>query len=59
MPGPNITEQPSLFPTRNTLEEVESEALAQLPITSPNKLVALMRLQQNTLIKMMAAGEIQ
>ena len=59
MPGPNITEQQSLFPSRDTLDEVESEGLAQLPITSPNKLVALLRLQQNTIIKMMSAGEIQ
>lgn len=42
--------QPSLFPTRETLEEVFQEALAQLPITDPNELVALLQLHQNTLI---------
>tara|TARA_B110000285_G_C15136495_1_gene627300 strand:+ start:3355 stop:3540 length:186 start_codon:yes stop_codon:yes gene_type:complete len=51
MTGPPITEQYSIFPSRNNLAEVEAEALSQLPITSPNNLIAILRLQQNTLIK--------
>lgn len=52
MPGPFITKQLSIFPSRSTLKEVEAEGLAQLPITSPNELIALMRLQQNTILKL-------
>ena len=41
--------QTSLFPIRESLQQVEQEAIAQLPITTPNQLIALLRLQQNTL----------
>lgn len=45
--------QMSLFPLRESLQQVEQEALAQLPITTPNQLIALLRLQQNTLQHLM------
>ena len=51
MPSVKEPEQLSLFPARNTLEEVEREALATLPITSPNQILTLLRLYGNTLIK--------
>lgn len=40
----------SIFPTRDTLEEVIDEAKAQLPITDEHTLVALMKIQENTLL---------
>lgn len=45
-------DQKSLFPVRQSLQEVEQEAMAQLPITSPNQLIALLRLQQNTMLQL-------
>jgi len=57
MTGPSITYQESIFPSRSTLKEVEAEALSQLPITSSNELIALLRLQQNTLIRQLKAGK--
>jgi hypothetical protein len=49
MPPVKEPEQLSLFPTRNSLDEVEQEALAALPITSPNQILAMLRLYGNTL----------
>jgi|SaaInlStandDraft_7_1057024.scaffolds.fasta_scaffold490143_1 hypothetical protein len=49
--------QMSLFPTRDSIEEVEQEALAMLPITNGNQLIALLRMQQNT-IHSLHQGEI-
>lgn len=57
MPGPLITKQQSIFPSRNTLKEVEQEGISQLPITTSNELIALLRLQQNTLIKQLTEGK--
>lgn len=57
MPGPLINEQQSIFPSRNTLKEVEQEGISQLPITTSNELIALLRLQQNTLIKQLTEGK--
>ena len=41
--------QTSLFPTRDSLQQVEQEALAALPNTEPNQLIALLQMQANTL----------
>jgi hypothetical protein len=41
-------EQLSLFPTKDTLEEVTQEGLAMLPISNPNQLVALLNMYLNT-----------
>jgi hypothetical protein len=53
MPSVPKSPQLSLFPHRDSLEQVEKEAIAQLPITSHNQLIALLRLQQNTLIALL------
>jgi hypothetical protein len=58
MTGPPINKQQSIFPTRNTIAEVEAEALSQLPITHPNDLIAILRLQQNTLIKQLEGRQL-
>lgn len=42
--------QLNLFPTRDTLEQVEQEALAMLPITSENQLLAVLRMAENTIL---------
>jgi hypothetical protein len=39
----------SLFPYRDSIQQVEAEGLAQLPITKPNELIALLRIHENTL----------
>lgn len=44
--------QLTLFPTRTTLKEVMQEGLAQLPISTPNELIALLHLHQNTVINL-------
>lgn len=43
--------QLSLFPVRDSLEEVIQEGLAMLPITNPNQLIALLNMQANTIHK--------
>lgn len=43
--------QTSLFPSRESVKEVEAEAIASLPITSANQLIQFMRLSNNTLIE--------
>ena len=45
-----LKEQLQLFPCRESVEEVEKEGLALLPITSPNTLLSLLRTMQNTAI---------
>jgi hypothetical protein len=45
-------EQKTLFPTRESLEEVLAEASAQLPITTHNQLVSLLHLQTNTVLNL-------
>ena len=40
----------SLFATRDSVEEVMKEGLAQLPITTPNQLITLLMIQQNTIL---------
>ena len=47
-----IQEQHSLFPTRDSVEEVVQEGLAQLPIQTPNALIALLQLHGNTVVKL-------
>lgn len=49
-------EQQSLFPTRTSMEEVIAEAKAALPITNENQLIALLQLQQNTLLNTLTSG---
>jgi hypothetical protein len=49
----NKPQQYSLFPTRDSVEEVIEEAKAQLPITDENQLVALLQIHQNTLISLL------
>jgi hypothetical protein len=46
--------QISLFPTRDSLQQVEQEAIASLPITEPNQLIALLQMQANTLAALAA-----
>lgn len=46
-------QQNSLFPTRDSLQEVVDEALGKLPITSQNELIALLQLQQNTILQLL------
>ena len=43
-------QQQSLFPAKNSVKELEQEALMQLPITDANQLLTLLRTQQNTII---------
>lgn len=50
MPDQNPPVQQSIFPTRDSIEDVVSEALAQLPITSKNQMRALLSIHQNTVI---------
>lgn len=50
MPDQNPPLQQSIFPTRDSVEDVVSEALAQLPITSKNQMRALLSIHQNTVI---------
>lgn len=45
-----MSTQTSLFPSRESLEAVEQEAIAMLPITEINKLLALVRLVENTVL---------
>ncbi len=49
--------QTSIFPTRDSLQQVEQEALASLPITEPNQLIALLQMQANTLAALAALTE--
>ena len=42
--------QTSLFPSRESVENVEKEAISMLPITETNKLLALLRLMENTVL---------
>lgn len=44
-------QQLSLFPSRETLEQVVQEGIAMLPITNPNQLIALLNMQANTIHK--------
>lgn len=45
----NQPEQISIFPTANSLEEVQQIGLASLPITEPNQLIVLLQMQANTI----------
>jgi len=49
--------QISLFPSRASVEIVEQEALAMLPITETNKLLALLRLMENTVLGLKPSEE--
>lgn len=42
--------QKTLFPTKDTCQEVIDEAVASLPITTKNELIALLQLHQNTIL---------
>lgn len=46
---PNKTNVTSIFPHRESLEEVRQEAIAALPIDNPNELMAILELQRNTI----------
>jgi len=46
----NSPVQQNLFPIVGNLKEVQQIALSKLPITDPNELIALLHLQQNTLL---------
>lgn len=39
---------PSIYPTRGNLNQVIQEGIAQLPITTPNALIALLNTYSNT-----------
>ena len=41
-----------LFPCMNSMADVEAFARACLPITDPNELHALLKVHQNTLLKL-------
>jgi len=45
-------QQLSLFPARDSLKHVEQEAIAQLPITEPRQIHALLQIQQNTIFNL-------
>ena len=45
-----MAQQQSLFPVRSSVQQVEKEGLAMLPITAPNQLLTLLRMHQNTII---------
>lgn len=49
MPTKATLEQMTLFPRRDTLQQVIDEGLALLPITTPNQLLSLLYIQQNTI----------
>lgn len=40
-----------LFPTMNNLDDVVAMAMSKLPITTPNELMTILMVYQNTLIK--------
>lgn len=46
-------EQQNLFPVLGDLNEVQQVALSKLPITDPNELISILRLQQNTLLDLL------
>lgn len=46
----NSPVQQNLFPVMENLKEVQQVALSKLPITDANELIALLHLQQNTLL---------
>ena len=46
----NIPQQLSLFPTANCIEEVEEQAIASLPITTRNQMIAILRHAENTIL---------
>lgn len=48
----NLPIQQSLFPVRDSLQVVQQEALARLPITSENELISILQTQQNTLLEL-------
>ena len=50
----NIKKQQNLFPVMGNLLEVQQAAISKLPITDPNELIAILRLQQNTLLNQLA-----
>ena len=45
-------EQKTLFPCRDSLEEVYAEASAQLPIADHNQLIALLHMHNNTILNL-------
>ena len=49
MPTKATLEQMTLFPRRDSLQQVIDEGLALLPITTPNQLLSLLYIQQNTM----------
>jgi hypothetical protein len=49
MTTPTTMEQLSLFPRRDTVQQVINEGIASLPITNQNDLLALLYLHQNTI----------
>jgi hypothetical protein len=48
--------QNSIYPTRDSLQEVIDEGVSQLPITSKNQLIGLLMTYQNTLVNLMMRG---
>jgi hypothetical protein len=56
---PSLLAQQSLFPVADSLEDVVAEGITRLPITTQNELVALLYLQQNTLIHLLATQDTE
>lgn len=50
-------QQQSLFPTADSLEQIEAEAKAALPITDENELMALLHKHQNTILHLQEADQ--
>lgn len=46
----NTPQQMSLFPTAHSIEAVEQQAIANLPITTPNQIIAILRHHENTIL---------
>jgi hypothetical protein len=50
MADPKIPQQHPMFPTRDSIKQVVDEGVALLPITTPNQLIALLHMHQNTIL---------
>ena len=50
--------QLTLFPSRDSVEQVEQEAIAMLPIENANVILALLKLHENTILAGETTNEI-
>lgn len=51
--------QRTLFPSRDSLEEVYMEARAMLPIEDNNQLISLLHMHSNTILNLVHRHEVQ